>query len=162
MLIYFLMIRRPPRSTRTDTLFPYTTLFRSRGAHARGPRLQHRRPGAVPALRLRAGRRAEELLLRRERGCPDHVGDRHRHRRVPRPAPHHRAVAAHPPPPHGAVTNHTRTHSPVPTEPAIQTSSHHPPPPVAHAARLPRAPPRSRPRDHTARSARRARPHPPR
>src|SRR3546814_5172513 len=27
--IFFLMIRRPPRSTRTDTLFPYTTLFRS-------------------------------------------------------------------------------------------------------------------------------------
>src|SRR3546814_12261457 len=27
----FLMIRRPPRSTRTDTLFPYTTLFRSPG-----------------------------------------------------------------------------------------------------------------------------------
>src|SRR3546814_20065305 len=26
---YFFMIRRPPRSTRTDTLFPYTTLFRS-------------------------------------------------------------------------------------------------------------------------------------
>src|SRR3546814_6786153 len=33
------MIRRPPRSTRTDTLFPYTTLFRSRTA------LEHR---AVP------------------------------------------------------------------------------------------------------------------
>src|SRR3546814_8096252 len=28
-MVYFLMIRRPPRSTRTDTLFPYTTLFRS-------------------------------------------------------------------------------------------------------------------------------------
>src|SRR3546814_11405846 len=28
-VIVFLMIRRPPRSTRTDTLFPYTTLFRS-------------------------------------------------------------------------------------------------------------------------------------
>src|SRR3546814_10499734 len=27
--LFFLMIRRPPRSTRTDTLFPYTTLFRS-------------------------------------------------------------------------------------------------------------------------------------
>src|SRR3546814_19254463 len=27
---FFLMIRRPPRATRTDTLFPYTTLFRSR------------------------------------------------------------------------------------------------------------------------------------
>src|SRR3546814_19391046 len=30
-LFFFLMIRRPPRSTRTDTLFPYTTLFRSGG-----------------------------------------------------------------------------------------------------------------------------------
>src|SRR3546814_4292026 len=31
------MIRRPPRSTRTDTLFPYTTLFRSGGAAAAEP-----------------------------------------------------------------------------------------------------------------------------
>src|SRR3546814_12108230 len=30
MFIFFLMIQPPPRSTRTDTLFPYTTLFRSR------------------------------------------------------------------------------------------------------------------------------------
>src|SRR3546814_11287183 len=29
VMFFFLMIRRPPRSTRTDTLFPYTTLFRS-------------------------------------------------------------------------------------------------------------------------------------
>src|SRR3546814_20072842 len=29
IVLFFLMIRRPPRSTRTDTLFPYTTLFRS-------------------------------------------------------------------------------------------------------------------------------------
>src|SRR3546814_14010735 len=29
VIFFFLMIRRPPRSTRTDTLFPYTTLFRS-------------------------------------------------------------------------------------------------------------------------------------
>src|SRR3546814_15510664 len=28
-MFFFLMLRRPPRSTRTDTLFPYTTLFRS-------------------------------------------------------------------------------------------------------------------------------------
>src|SRR3546814_5751318 len=35
MLFLFLMIRRPPRSTRTDTLFPYTTLFRSRGHSCR-------------------------------------------------------------------------------------------------------------------------------
>src|SRR3546814_13294197 len=36
------MIRRPPRSTRTDTPFPYTTLFRSRDADAR-------RDSALPA-----------------------------------------------------------------------------------------------------------------
>src|SRR3546814_6881397 len=35
--IFFLMIRRPPRSTRTDTLFPYTTLFRSDGSVAGAP-----------------------------------------------------------------------------------------------------------------------------
>src|SRR3546814_10987895 len=34
VVFFFLMIRRPPRSTRTDTLFPYTTLFRSVGHHA--------------------------------------------------------------------------------------------------------------------------------
>src|SRR3546814_6049462 len=33
---FFLMIRRPPRSTRTDTLFPYTTLFRSLAAELPG------------------------------------------------------------------------------------------------------------------------------
>src|SRR3546814_8980769 len=32
LVIFFLMVRRPPRSTRTDTLFPYTTLFRSHPA----------------------------------------------------------------------------------------------------------------------------------
>src|SRR3546814_10598277 len=36
------MIRRPPRSTRTDTLFPYTTLFRS-GECACSARFRHRR-----------------------------------------------------------------------------------------------------------------------
>src|SRR3546814_10258211 len=34
---FFLMIRRPPRSTRTDTLFPYTTLFRSLIGHGDSP-----------------------------------------------------------------------------------------------------------------------------
>src|SRR3546814_5250280 len=36
MFLFFLMIPRPPRSTRTDTLFPYTTLFRA--AAGRQPR----------------------------------------------------------------------------------------------------------------------------
>src|SRR3546814_889308 len=35
MFFFFLMIRRPPRSTRTDTLFPYTTLFRSQARRCR-------------------------------------------------------------------------------------------------------------------------------
>src|SRR3546814_4391863 len=34
LLFFFLRIPRPPRSTRTDTLFPYTTLFRSRACRA--------------------------------------------------------------------------------------------------------------------------------
>src|SRR3546814_10284473 len=44
------MLRRPPRSTRTDTLFPYTTLFRSQlhAAHALG--IERRRPAVAGAL----------------------------------------------------------------------------------------------------------------
>src|SRR3546814_11350748 len=41
-MVFFLMIRRPPRSTRTDTLFPYTTLFRSRSAQPAGDLLVER------------------------------------------------------------------------------------------------------------------------
>src|SRR3546814_4917047 len=44
------MIRRPPRSTRTDTLFPYTTLFRSAPGHA-GPGHHPRHPQAAPEHR---------------------------------------------------------------------------------------------------------------
>src|SRR3546814_14815400 len=50
-LFFFFMIRRPPRSTRTDTLFPYTTLFRSRRRRLfhgqRDSHLQLRRVGLV-------------------------------------------------------------------------------------------------------------------
>src|SRR3546814_12343366 len=49
LLFFFLMIRRPPRSTRTDTLFPYTTLFRSRR--------RQRADGVRGAGRPAAGRR---------------------------------------------------------------------------------------------------------
>src|SRR3546814_16071775 len=46
IMFFFLMRRRPPRSTRTDTLFPYTTLFRSlvtvHDAHWWGARLGDR------------------------------------------------------------------------------------------------------------------------
>src|SRR3546814_4478173 len=46
------MIRRPPRSTRTDTLFPYTTLFRSPA----------RLPEQLPVRRLRQFRQHERVL----------------------------------------------------------------------------------------------------
>src|SRR3546814_10187256 len=53
------MIRRPPRSTRTDTLFPYTTLFRSVLAAARDRARASRRtanssPGWRPAVPVQA------------------------------------------------------------------------------------------------------------
>src|SRR3546814_11873358 len=38
VVFFFFMIRRPPRSTRTDTLFPYTTLFRSLAVQSLGNR----------------------------------------------------------------------------------------------------------------------------
>src|SRR3546814_4673230 len=46
--VVFLMIRRPPRSTRTDTLFPYTTLFRSPD-----------QPDAMGIAQLRQGQRGD-------------------------------------------------------------------------------------------------------
>src|SRR3546814_13619093 len=60
---FFLMIRRPPRSTRTDTLFPYTTLFRSYATPAGGPDASGRDgrtaspPRVASTLRLRCRRR---------------------------------------------------------------------------------------------------------
>src|SRR3546814_1785250 len=50
------MIRRPPRSTRTDTLFPYTTLFRSEGAPAEAPSHERehveKHPGPLEYLQI--------------------------------------------------------------------------------------------------------------
>src|SRR3546814_8289723 len=57
----FVMIRRPPRSTRTDTLFPYTTLFRSVPRASKSSRSTGRRRAAAPARRgTRASDRSEE------------------------------------------------------------------------------------------------------
>src|SRR3546814_5460649 len=47
------MIRRPPRSTRTDTLFPYTTLFRSGSEKPRPPGSVHRILQDLAGLELR-------------------------------------------------------------------------------------------------------------
>src|SRR3546814_2010249 len=66
----FLMQRRPPRSTRTDTLFPYTTLFRSAGAPCRTERLGARAdlsPDRTRPRGIRAGRRPHLSGLRAAR-----------------------------------------------------------------------------------------------
>src|SRR3546814_16937330 len=77
--LFFLMIRRPPRSTRTDTLFPYTTLFRSGddivGAHRRDHRavsLDNAAFGRRDEARAHAGDIAAE---RERRGAAMGVGD---------------------------------------------------------------------------------------
>src|SRR3546814_13487853 len=70
-LFFFLMIRRPPRSTRTDTLLPYTTLFRSRSRGLRGRQATDQRPLVRGRrLRNRAGRCARAVAS---------AADRHSH-----------------------------------------------------------------------------------
>src|SRR3546814_7610942 len=77
-MFFFVMIRRPPRSTRTDTLFPYTTLFRSeqprqadRDAHA-----WQLRPGVVTGQVIVTPARADRTDFRMhvERGLVDDAG----------------------------------------------------------------------------------------
>src|SRR3546814_14926716 len=73
--VFVLMILRPPRSTRTDTLFPYTTLFRSRarvaarfgveeGDIAGRGRDRHRRAGRPEPGRVRHEDRADRKSTR--------------------------------------------------------------------------------------------------
>src|SRR3546814_15342262 len=50
------MIRRPPRSTRTDTLFPYTTLFRSTAINDVGHRLLYYTGGGVLYIQTRGSK----------------------------------------------------------------------------------------------------------
>src|SRR3546814_3043266 len=61
------MIRRPPRSTRTDTLFPYTTLFRSRldpGVHRAGKACELVHPAGVERHRVFVDFNVDQALHR--------------------------------------------------------------------------------------------------
>src|SRR3546814_9003754 len=70
VLMFFLMIRRPPISTRTDTLFPYTTLFRSALVAQRLANLAHMSLQFGGRVSKQRGQRPEgELHL-----CASHVG----------------------------------------------------------------------------------------
>src|SRR3546814_10707528 len=94
VLCFFLMIRRPPRSTRTDTLFPYTTLFRS-SAHARRRNWRScRRAPPSPPWDGRAPGRDARTARTPKNGCR-RCWPRKRGSRCAgdRPAPHPRASA---------------------------------------------------------------------
>src|SRR3546814_7511719 len=127
------MIRRPPRSTRTDTLFPYTTLFRSDGV---------RRGAGGAARRLCLSGHGDRLRRRHPQLCepPPRVSHaRHLHapttddRPLPPPIAHHcrcRAPPAlhipprpplPPPPPPAGLPRHHSSARPAPPPP--------PPPP---------------------------------
>src|SRR3546814_11610601 len=62
-MLLLLLLRRPPRSTRTDTLFPYTTLFRAPGAGGDEPSRRQ------PAARGAPGTGAAGGLLARDGGA---------------------------------------------------------------------------------------------
>src|SRR3546814_4540711 len=98
LYFFFLMILRPPRSTRTDTLFPYTTLFRSRLAAvpregpalvaARRARRRRRQPGPRGPARGGGG-------VRHRGSASGHPGRRPRRARLPQ----REGRRARPPPP---------------------------------------------------------------
>src|SRR3546814_16766749 len=68
-IFFFLIIRRPPRSTRTDTLFPYTTLFRSYVRRAGESFLVR------ADARLRSVADIEEAVIATRAGVPVRVKD---------------------------------------------------------------------------------------
>src|SRR3546814_10574805 len=92
MFFFFLLIRRPPRSTRTATLFPYTTLFRSPASSGEDDLAEHvalsHRGEALTGLVHRDGavdqrtrtRGVEELGQRRQLGPGAHGGADHAER----------------------------------------------------------------------------------
>src|SRR3546814_4152246 len=65
MTVFMLMIRRPPRSTRSDTRFPYATLFRSGAAGAGDARGHRDGVGAGQQVLALVGRLIEDVLRHR-------------------------------------------------------------------------------------------------
>src|SRR3546814_15706541 len=128
------MIRRPPRSTRTYTLFPYTTLFRSAAVrHIDTHRHRHRFGDASPPVRLSA---TERTGPRDARAGPPRTLDLHarlaaRHRSAPaypggpqQGRGPQRAPPRAPPPPAPRISG-TGVREPDSTHPRAQTA---PPP----------------------------------
>src|SRR3546814_11391396 len=79
VFFFFLMIRRPPRSTRTDTLFPYTTLFRSMLDLAAKLDFLREQRGACLAILLALSGERLAAFLRQFGGRSEVLGIGHRH-----------------------------------------------------------------------------------
>src|SRR3546814_6126697 len=69
------MIRRPPRSTRTDTLFPYTTLFRSPTSSWPGTQPRCRPFWTAGPTGVRSSRRSSRGKLRRRGRSEEHTSE---------------------------------------------------------------------------------------
>src|SRR3546814_1577964 len=69
------MRRRPPRSTRTDTLFPYTTLFRAEGGDDRG----QVEPGGEPGRERRSHDHEQRIEAEQEARDDDEDADQNEH-----------------------------------------------------------------------------------
>src|SRR3546814_16318285 len=115
------MIRRPPRSTRTDTLFPYTTLFRSALHQPEELAEQHRRSesddlAATPEIE--AGPDEQP----RDEGQPDRARPEHRDRRIDE-RPH--AIARERAAPRGARARERREQVDDRLAPAIERAAQH-------------------------------------
>src|SRR3546814_1758730 len=102
LIFLFLMLRRPPRSTRTDTLFPYTTLFRSGGINERVCEYTAGSADRYCEVRAEPGRILSSI--RRPQGHPDRRGhddpdpgftDRDQHHAGQQARPHHRRSEEH-------------------------------------------------------------------
>src|SRR3546814_13027712 len=149
------MIRRPPRSTRTDTLFPYTTLCRSGRAAHPGVQGHDVDPRAVARRRRRRGDRGHRRhrRARRQAGRPRGAA---RRGEVPGAHQVRHPLLEHPGPSHPGDLNPRSLTGPPPVQPTntrrhTATALPHPPPPPhkpPHPPPPPTPPPPNTPPPH--------------
>src|SRR3546814_20924857 len=136
MVFYYLMRRQPPRATRTDTLVPYTTLFRSdhraprRRSQAARRKSDDRRSAAQrPDPRRAAGQREGTAAVRGRNLFDDPPDGVRRHRRDPR-APRRRGPAR------GAVPESIHPQpAPDTSQRGVLRDPTYPPPPLTRSSR---------------------------
>src|SRR3546814_4796475 len=121
MFIFFLMIRRPPRSTRTYTLFPDTTLFRSPSVQPDKRTFWPHGYFVQQCRHLRTCRIAGRTGLRTMEGRRRHQPTRRLPHYARRLSPDHTTTATYPPP-------SQQPNAPTPPAPPPSRPPHRPPP----------------------------------